>query len=33
MVALATAFAWEWFGYTHMPKRKGPDILAVAMCA
>ena len=36
VVALAAVFVWGWFGYTHMPKRKDPDIpvrVAVAMCA
>lgn len=36
VVALAGVFVWGWFGYTHMPKRKDPDIpvrVAVAMCA
>ncbi len=36
VVALAAVFVWGWFGYTHMPKRKDPDMpvrMAVAMCA
>jgi multidrug efflux pump subunit AcrB len=36
VVVLAGVFIWGWFGYTHMPKRKDPDIpvrVAVAMCA
>jgi multidrug efflux pump subunit AcrB len=36
VIALAGVFVWGWYGYTHMPKRKDPDIpvrVAVAMCA
>jgi len=36
LVALVAVFTWGWYGYTHMPKRKDPDIpvrVAMAVCA
>src|SRR5574337_1121659 len=34
-VLLLATVAWGWYGYTHMPQRKDPDIpvkVAVAIC-
>ena len=36
LIALAGVLVWGWYGYTHMPKRKDPDIpvrVAMALCA